>query len=701
MGPLGWLAPALLAGLAALAVPIVLHLLQRERRQVVEFPSLMFLRRIPQETTRRRRIRHPLLLALRCLALALLAFAFARPFLRDRLAALPVAREARDVVILLDRSYSMGYGDRWSRAMAAAGQAVDELRGDDRATLVLFDQTAEAVTAATEDGALLRARLSTVTPGAAATRYAPALRLARDILAESDRVRREVVLVSDFQRGGWGGGADDLQLPVGTVVRRVDLSGAGADVAVAGTELTRTERDGREALAVAARLRATSADSSVRRATLELNGRAMQTVDVTLPVAGTVVARFAPVALPPGVVQGVVRLDADALPVNDTAHFVTARPRTLGVLVVQPTASAGRASLYLTRALALARDPAYTVTTRSASALVPADLDGRSLVVLNDVAPPQGAAGRRLAAYLGGGGGMIVALGESSRRARWAGPVADVAPLEVGTVRERGDGAPANAGSMGNVDRAHAIFAPFRDARDGGMAARVLRYRELRPDTGARVLASFDDGSPALVERAVGRGRLLVWASSLDDDWTDLPLQPAFLPFVHELARYAAGGTAAISSVMVGQRVDVARYAAELSGAGDVAGEAGARWLAIAPSGAREEVDGGGALEPREAGIYELRPMDGDGGAAVPLAVNVDPAEGDLTPLDSAALGMRGEEAGEGVAADDMVRTAAAAGLSDGEREARQGLWWPLLALAALLLAGEPMLANRLARRTR
>lgn len=700
MGPLGWLAPALLAGLAALAVPIVLHLLQRERRQVVEFPSLMFLRRIPQETTRRRRIRHPLLLALRCLALALLALAFARPFLRDRLAALPVAREARDVVILLDRSYSMGYGDRWSRAVAAAGQVVDDLRGDDRATLVLFDQTAEAVTAATDDGALLRARLSTVTPGAAATRYAPALRLARDILTESDRARREVVLVSDFQRGGWDGGADDLRLPVGTLVRRVDLSGAGADVAVAGTELTRTERDGREALTVAARLRTTSAEPSARRATLELNGRTMQTVDVTLPAAGTVVARFAPVALPPGVVQGVVRLDADALPVNDTAHFVTARPRTLSVLVVQPTAGGDRASLYLTRALALARDPAYAVATRSAGALVPADLDGRSLVVLDDVAPPQGAAGRRLAAYLAGGGGMIVALGESSRGARWTGPLADAAPLDVGVVRER-EGGPAHAGSIGSLDRAHAVFAPFRDARDGGLSARVLRYRELRPDTGARVLASFDDGSPALVERAVGRGRLLVWASSLDDDWTDLPLQPAFLPFVHELARHAAGGTAAISSVTVGQRVDVVRYAAELSGAGDVAGDSGARWLAIAPSGAREEVDGGGVLEPREAGIYDLRPMDRDGGAPVPLAVNVDPTEGDLTPLDSAALGMRAEEAGEGAAAGDGAARTAAAGLTDGEREARQGLWWPLLALATLLLAGEPLLANRLARRTR
>ena len=100
---MGFLAPALLAALAALAVPIVLHLLQRERNDVVPFPSLMFLRQVPQETTQRRRLRHWLLLAARCAALALLAFAFARPFLRGAAGAAAGERGARDVVVLLDR----------------------------------------------------------------------------------------------------------------------------------------------------------------------------------------------------------------------------------------------------------------------------------------------------------------------------------------------------------------------------------------------------------------------------------------------------------------------------------------------------------------------------------------------------------------------------------------------------------------------
>lgn len=732
---MGWLAPALLAGLGALAIPIVLHLLKRERRQVVEFPSLMFLRQIPQETTRRRRLRHPLLLVLRCLALALIAIAFARPFLRDRLAALPVGDQSRDVVILLDRSYSMGHADRWARAMAAAGQVVDDLGGQDRATLVLFDDRAEATGEPTGDRAVVRSLLSAARPGSGATRYAPALRLARELLVEGGRPLGEVVLVSDFQRGGWDGGPDDLRFPSGTVLRRVDVASGPtpADVAVAGVELARSGEEGRELLAVSAELRAMPPlardglpggevpaggvrETIARRATLELNGRALQTVTVEVPAGGSVSARFEPQALPPGMVRGLVRLDdaggSDALAANDTARFVASRPRTLDVLLVHPGREGARGTLHLERALSLARDPAYAITRRSAGELAPADLDGRSLVILHDTALPDGESGRRLAAHLRAGGGLLVAMGERSRRARWGGPVAELAPLELGAVRDR-DVAGGAAGSVGSVDRTHVLFAPFLQTRGDVLGARVLRYRELRPDTGARVLASFDDGAPALVEHDAGRGRLLAWATSLDDSWTDFPVQPAFLPFVHELVRYASGGTPSVPWVTVGARVDVAAYTRDLAGSGGaIGGRRGApegtaeRWLAIAPSGARTTLSTGDMLEPREAGIYELRAMDASGAEVpVPLAVNVAPGEADLTQLDSAALGgvttgtdgaaiLAGEQAAAGVPVG--VGT-----LTDAERESRQGLWWPLLALASLVLAGEPLLANRLSRLTR
>src|SRR5438093_5288795 len=128
---MAFLTPAFLLGLGALAIPVLIHLIQRERKRVVEFPSLMFVRRIPYQSVRRRRIRHWALLMLRAAAIALIVAAFARPFLRRGAAAAVAGGGAREVVILLDQSASMGYGDHWTRAQNAARNVVIGLGGDD------------------------------------------------------------------------------------------------------------------------------------------------------------------------------------------------------------------------------------------------------------------------------------------------------------------------------------------------------------------------------------------------------------------------------------------------------------------------------------------------------------------------------------------------------------------------------------------
>src|SRR5262245_52352867 len=118
---MSFLAPLFFAGLAAIAVPILVHLIQRERKDVIEFPSLMFIRRIPYQSVERRRIHNWFLLLLRVGAMALLVAAFSRPFFRvNPVKAAAATTGAREVVILLDRSASMGYGDHWKRAQDEA-----------------------------------------------------------------------------------------------------------------------------------------------------------------------------------------------------------------------------------------------------------------------------------------------------------------------------------------------------------------------------------------------------------------------------------------------------------------------------------------------------------------------------------------------------------------------------------------------------
>src|SRR5882724_6689274 len=141
---MSFLAPLFFVGLGTIAVPIFVHLIQRERKRVIEFPSLMFIQKIPYQSVRRRRIRHWFLLLMRAGAIALIVLAFVRPFFPQRAAAAMAAiGRSRELVIVLDQSASMGYADHWQRARDAANKAIGSLGVNDRATLVLFSRNAE------------------------------------------------------------------------------------------------------------------------------------------------------------------------------------------------------------------------------------------------------------------------------------------------------------------------------------------------------------------------------------------------------------------------------------------------------------------------------------------------------------------------------------------------------------------------------
>jgi hypothetical protein len=245
---MSFLAPLLLAAIAALGVPVLIHMIQRQRTGVVEFPSLMFLRKIPFHSMRRQRIRHWLLLLLRCAALALLVTAFARPFLQSAaLAALTGG--AREVVILVDRSYSMGFSNRWERARDAARGVVRDLAPDDQVTLIFFDSGAQSGVRSTTDRASLLAAIDEAELSAGTTRYGPALQLAQGILEESEQSRLETVLISDFQRIGVDSAANTL-LPPGTVLTPVSVADADdedtVNVSVVGASVQRDVFSGRE-----------------------------------------------------------------------------------------------------------------------------------------------------------------------------------------------------------------------------------------------------------------------------------------------------------------------------------------------------------------------------------------------------------------------------------------------------------------------
>src|SRR5690606_7194269 len=209
--------------------------------------------------------------------------------------------------------------------------------------------------------------------------------------------QREVVLVSDFQRAGWEG-ATGAQLPGGATLRPVAISDdATSNTLVTHVTLRRQRIAGRERVTPIAHLANRGDQAASLDVTFEADGRAMQTVRAEVPAGGTSNVELQPITLDNRPVRATVRAGTDALPIDNVFHFVLEPSPGLRVVVVEPQ---GRdASLYLRRALELGQDPPFNVTvTRSLPSA--ADLSRADVVVLNDVLPSDGEAGRRLVQWV-------------------------------------------------------------------------------------------------------------------------------------------------------------------------------------------------------------------------------------------------------------------------------------------------------------
>ena len=336
--------------IGSIAVPVILHMIQRERKDEVEFPSLMFLRKVPYRSFRRQRVRHWFLLLLRCAALLLLLFAFARPFIRA--AALAAMTDgAREVVVLLDRSYSMSFGGRWDEAQTLATDTIAALDSGDRATVILFDGGAETGPRSTTDRASLRGLVENAEVGSGVTRYGPALKLAEGIFESSDLPRLEAVLISDFQRAGVES-AVGVRFPQGTVLTPIPVGeddATGANVSVAGVLFEREYFSGRERIQVAARLTNRGPTTAITGldVALDMEGREVETLTADLAPAGSTTVDFAPVTLADAQMFGAVRIAPDALPADDVFHFIVSPGQVVTVLVVGSASAPDDANLFL------------------------------------------------------------------------------------------------------------------------------------------------------------------------------------------------------------------------------------------------------------------------------------------------------------------------------------------------------------------
>jgi hypothetical protein len=560
---------------------------------------------------------------------------------------------------------------------------VDGLGPDDRATLIAFDDQAEALVQASSDKAQLKAALNGATVGWSGTRYSPPLSLARDIMTQTDKPRKNVFLISDFQRIGWDAHGD-VRFPPGATLQAVDVSGTKPeDLAVTGVLLDRASESGR--IGVTARVAGHSTDAvTTAQLVLEIDGKEMRTASVQVPDGGTSVAQFAPVPVPGRTSLGRVRLArADQLPANDAFQFFITPPRTLSVLLVE--AGGTNDGLYLRRALSVGRDPQFKVTTAVASTLTTRDVSGVQLAIVDDVALT-GAAAAALHNLVKAGGGVLLVAGGRTPSGAYQSAFPELVAREGGAPVDR---LSDRGGVVSVVDYHHPALAAFAAPRSGDFsAARFFRYRRVEVTPASQVLMRYDDGATALAEFVADSGHVMVWTSDIGNVWNDLPLKPVFVPFLFQVVRHLGRYVESPAWRTVGAAIDLKDVPAATKPDGHLASEV----IVETPSGRRSSRHPGSAdshLRLDEAGFYRVRPLDNAREPTV-IAVNPDAEESDLSHVEPEAI------VGQVVTNGTAVQANAAPEVTGPEQmERRQGLWWYLLGAATLLLIAETLIARR------
>jgi hypothetical protein len=568
---LGFANPALLWGLLAAAIPLAIHLFFRRRPKPTPFPAIDFILRARREHQRRLRLRKVLLFTARTLVLAAVALAIARPRAEQPgVAAAAEARGPRATAIVLDASGSMRYrqgsGTLFDRARRDALAALGELSSEEPATALVCGPGAAAAEPPGFDRAAVRRVLERAEPAAGhadlTACVTAALRALAGVQAQEGLPKR-LVVATDLAASAWrlDVPAPVIDSPRGPVRPEVAVVDAARGEALPNHAVTALDAEPDPAAGPRGyRVTATLANWS---------GQPMKDAPLTLLTgagapARTAIRAFADVpaggaarktllyAFPEGGPTALqVALEPDALGLDDARATTLTVPREIRALVVDgdPSPVKYRDEAYFVESALASPASPVRPTLVDAEALPREDLGKYDVVFLLNVRD----AGRRaedLARFVEQGGGLFLAMGDQIDPETYSRELAALLPMPLfveksaaGLGGAGGEGA-ARSARFDQVKLDHPALSVFQgDAREGLFGVRTSRYllAKPRPGGGATVLATFDDGAPALVEARRGKGRVLLFTSTADRDWTDWPIRTSFLPAMQRFAGWLAG----------------------------------------------------------------------------------------------------------------------------------------------------------------
>jgi hypothetical protein len=710
--------PLLAWGALAGLIPIILHLIDRRRARPQPFAAIDFLLRSRRSTARRLRLRKLLLLLLRMALLTALPLALARPQLASAAAAAAThaAHGPAATALILDASGSMRYRrggtTLFARAQALARDRLASLPAEDSVTVSICSPRGTPPGAPSFDHAGGRATIDSALASQEPVRLANCLAEAARALSESPLDGKRLVLFTDLTGADW-----DLSQPApevatshGPVKPELEIEDvAGGPLpnhSLGDVDISPAPDVGPHAYRFSFTVHNYSdAEASDVPVALRAGDQVLARGFCTLPAHGSQRKTLA-ASFPPGQrVVGSVDLADDDLPEDDGWRYTLEVPREIRALLVDgaPSPIRYQDEAYFSEVALEAGSSTVQTRTVDPDNFRPQDLDTQDVVFLLNVRTVSAEAAAALATFVDRGGGLFLAMGDRVDPEGLNGAVGKLLPMPLRLVKtaappprevERGQSAEARSGEengltgqtpahFAHFDQASSIFSPFGGLSQAGLVdVRVYRYFLVDPGAaGVHVLASYDDGAPALVESRYGAGRVILFTSSVAREWSDWPIRASFVPALQQIAKELAGVTPEKPepATVVGRPHKVR-----------APGETPV--TALSPSGLELPVEVGPTgyqvPAPPEVGLYRVRAREGQGKPteAPELAFSVlyDSKESDTTRLDRAELAARYGSATLG------KRSGAA-----GDTAPKTPLWTELLAAAAVVFLLEGILLRR------
>jgi len=559
MNELVFTRPEMLWGLPAAALPLIIHLINRHRARRRPFAAMDFLLRVKRLSARRILLRHILLLLVRTLLIACLVLAAAGPFISALEAG--ARRGPVHTALVVDLSLSMRGNDGeisfFGAAVEKARRFLLSMAPEDKACLVAAGLTCRALVEPCSDSrSTLLDALDRLEPQWGESNLIAAIETGAALLAdtgEGEEIERRILLLTDASAHAFTG---TPQLAGDSPTPRVVLENVAPDIprdnaAVGEVRLRAKARY----LEVSAGLRSYSRGDEPGLSTeVAVGKQVLSRGFVDLP-AGETARKVFHIQAPAEAELLTVRLPrSDTLSADNERRAHVAGRRLVRALLVngdmRPVLHRDEL-FYLENALSPAGEVSSGIrfTTVTPDRLQGAMLDDVEVVFLANIHDYSPAVISKLRGFVSGGGGLFVSLGDNVNVDLTNRVLDDLLPWKLRDVIATGpadpDGAHRRGTTFTRLDRAHPLFVPFsKQVLDAIERVRTWKAAVLEPGAAGprtRVLMDFANGSPALVEKPYGNGKVILFTSTLDRDWSAWPARASYLPFLQRATIYLAG----------------------------------------------------------------------------------------------------------------------------------------------------------------